>query len=77
MTVRAWFPHERADAEIAERTAEIRRTDDPGERAIRALAMMVKHAPSYGVVVLPFAVAHQEACEALAELQAQGNEDAR
>jgi hypothetical protein len=44
--------------------------------AIRTLATMTKHAPSYEVTVVPFATAHQDACRVLERLQAAGFEEA-
>lgn len=46
-------------------------------RAVRLLAIMTKHAPSYEGTVKPFELAHQEACRVLARLQDAGFEEAK
>jgi hypothetical protein len=75
--IAAWFPGDRAKEEEARLRAEIASIEDPMRRAVKALAEMTRNAPSYGVCVLPFAVAHLAACEVLAELQDAGIEEAR
>ena len=49
---------------------------DPVKRGIFLLAKMTRNSPDYSVTVKPFADAHQEACQALDQMQKAGIDEA-